>query len=252
MKHPARADLLACTYGELSVDTPLNRVLRAGVRRLVLVARSAGNRRTLGELVARFEAVSDSSTPLSEPVNLDRTNATFHRLYALARLLLAGDWQSTSAGRREGFGMLFAMNDLFEAFIGRSMKATLARRTVDLQRADRYALEGSDHGRLFKLKPDIVVDDDVVIDTKWKTLDPGRPTLGVAESDVYQMLAYSRAYRSRRLVLLYPWHEGLGVPGVCRSWYVSGTRTLFDVATVDVGRPDAVGPALRQIVDGAV
>lgn len=222
------------------------------MRRLARLSRSAENRRTLGELVARLEAAGDSSDPLHEPVNLDRTNATFHRLYALAKSLLAGDWQSTSAGRMEGFGLLFAMNDLFEAFVGLSMKTALASRTVDLQRGDRYALQGGDRNRLYRLKPDIVVDDDVIVDTKWKTLDPGTATLGVAESDVYQMLAYSRAYRARRLILLYPWCEGLGTPGVCRRWQVSGTPTLFDVATVDVGRPNHVGATLRDIVDRAV
>lgn len=253
-KHAARADRLSCVYEELSVDTPLNRVLRAAVRRLAPVSRTADNRRRLGELVARLEFVGDSSDPLREPVRLDRTNTAFHRLYALARLFLAGDWQSTSAGRQEGFGLLFAMNDLFEAFVGRCMQAALAPRSVDLQRQDQYALEDSHDSqrRVFRLKPDILLDDEIVIDTKWKRLVPDKATLGVAESDVYQMLAYSRAYRARRLVLLYPWHEDLGKPGICRRWRVSGTSTSFEVATVDVGRPGDVRGALREIVDGAV
>ena len=57
----------------------------------------------------------------------------FHELYRLARLFLSEDWQSTAGGRSTGFALLFPMNELFEAFIGRSLKRALAPRTVHLQ-----------------------------------------------------------------------------------------------------------------------
>ena len=68
----------------------------------------------------------------------------------MARLFLAADWQSTSAGREEGFGLLFPMNDLFEAFVGRSMQHALVRRDVRLQHRGSYALESGGAG-LFAL-----------------------------------------------------------------------------------------------------
>ena len=250
VRQSAGAGLLSCVFDELSVDTPLNRVLRAAVRRLRVVARSAANRRLLAELAARFDFVGDSADPLREPVRLDRTNIAFHRLHALARLILGGDWQSTTTGGQEGFALLFAMNDLFEAFVGRCMQLALSPRPVRLQRQNRHALEGP-KGGLFALRPDIVVDGDIVIDTKWKPLDAKSTTLGVKESDVYQMLAYARAYDARRLVLLYPWHEGLPDAGVCRRWRVPKSPAEFDIATVDIGDPASVPPALRGIVPGA-
>lgn len=139
------------------------------------------------------------------------------------------------------------MNDLFEAFVGRCTQVALTPRRVDLQRQDRHALEEKGIG-LFALKPDIVVDDDVVIDTKWKRLDAARTTLGVDQSDVYQMLAYARAYNARRVILLYPWHEDLPEAGVARRWRVSRSRTDFHIATVDVGDPASVPPLLRRIM----
>ena len=250
LRHATRTDRMACVYDELSVDTPLNRVLRAAIQRLVAVTRSAGNRRMLGELAARLEFVGESADPLREPVRLDRTNAAFHRLHALARLFLAENWQGTTAGGEEGFALLFAMNELFEAFVGRCMQVALAPRSVRLQRCDRHALEEGSRG-IFGLKPDIVIDGNIVVDTKWKRLDPGKTNLGVAEADVYQMLAYARAYRARRLVLLYPWHADLPEVGVRRHWRVSGSSTTFDVATVDIGRPDDTSSSLREIFPNA-
>ena len=253
-----RPDRLACRYDELSEDTPLNRVLKAAVTQLAGRARSAANFRRLAELTARFEFVRDSSDPLREPVRLDRTNSAFHELYSLARLFLAGDWQSTAGGRSTGFALLFPMNELFEAFIGRSLKRALAPRAVHVQHRRRSALTGANGEPLFALQPDAVIEDSngrpIILDTKWKRLTPRargcKTTLGVAQSDIYQMLAYARAYDARRLVLIYPWHEELDPEqGVSRRWTVTGTDCRLDVATVDIGRPDEVVETLRGICE---
>ena len=298
----ARPDLLACRFDELSEDTPLNRVLKAAVSRLVRVARAAANVRRLAELTARFEFVGDTPDPLREPVRLDRTNTAFHDLHRLARLFLTGDWQSTTGGEATGFTLLFPMNELFEQFIGQSLKHTLGSGRVRLQDqrysaliddADKTAGNGKPK-QLFNLKPDAVIETPtgatdppvaldtrrmrqstadgyrgrvqpgppIVLDTKWKRLTPHEPgcerTLGVVSSDVYQMLAYARAYGAGRLILLYPWHKELGEheasdkKGILRTWKVAetGLATVcrLDVAVVDVGRPGAVAGALQAIV----
>ena len=248
VRHTVRPDRLACRFDELSVDTPLNRVLKAAVTGLASTTRSDSNRRRLAELVARFEFVGDSPDPIRERVRLDRTNGAFHRLYGFARRFIAGNWQSTATGGNEGFALLFPMNDLFEEFVGRSMRVALAPRSVRLQHGGHHALEGP-RERLFALRPDIVVDDDVVIDTKWKWLRADEANLGVEQPDVYQMLAYARAYSARRLVLLYPWHDDLATVPILRRWRVTGTETVFDIATVDVGRSGSVGPTLRRVMD---
>lgn len=266
MTHLAvRPDRLACRFDELSPDTPLNRVLKAAVSRLARLTRSPANARKLADLAARFELVRRTADPLREPVRLDRTNTAFHDLHHLARLFLAGEWQSTAGGRAAGFALLFPMNDLFEAFIGKSLQRALAScRTVTVRLQDRrhYALLDADgRTRLFNLKPDAVIEAppgrSIVLDTKWKPLAADERTLGVKQSDVYQMLAYARACGAARLVLLYPWDREMGeAEGVIRSWEVAaadgGTDTscCLDVATIDVGRPDRdrVAGILRAIV----
>ena len=246
----ARPDVLACRFEELSADTPLNRVLKAAVRRLLGVTRSAANARLLGELAARFESVGDSSAPLKEPVRLDRTNAAYHDLHRLARLLLSGDWQSTTGGEALGFSLLFPMAELFERFVGKLLLRSAAPWPVRLQARKHSALL-DDAGPLFELRPDVVIESPagpIVLDTKWKELTANDDRkLGVAQSDVYQMLVYGQAYDAERLVLLYPWRTGLA-KGVNRSWRVQGTQTRLDVATVDVGQPASVACALREIV----
>ena len=207
----------------------------------------------LTELAARFELAGDSSRPLAETVDLDRTNSAFHDLYRLARVILTDDWQTTTIGRALGFSLLFPMNDLFEQFIGRSLQRALAPRPVELQRGGRYALEDENGGRLFKLVPDVVIEptgERIVLDTKWKWLDSSQRDLGVEHADIYQVLAYGRAWRASRVILLYPRHQGIDEPaGLLRPWHAAGTGGFpVDVATVDVGHPERVVSTLHGII----
>lgn len=233
----------------------MNRVLKAAVSRLTDVTRSAATARRLAELAARLEFVNDTRSPAREPVRLDRSNTAFHDLYRLARMFLAGDWQSTASGRATGFALVFAMNDLFEAFVGRCVRRAVSPSPVHLQHTKHCAIEAP-VGPLFRLKPDIVVetpDGPTVLDTKWKRLDPEDRTLSIESPDIYQMHAYAHAYDAARLILVYPWLQEVVIgPGIARRWTMYGTQRALDVATVDVGRPEGVVDSLRQIVLEAV
>ena len=111
-------------------------------------------------------------------------------------------------------------------------------------------------GPIFALKPDMVIEaphGSVVLDAKWKWLAPRESrrekTLGVAESDVYQMLVYAQAYNAKRLVLIYPWNRKIdSSAGVCRRWTADGVNRRLDIAAVNVGDPDGVKETLRKIV----
>ena len=160
-----------------------------------------------------------------------------------------------------GFALLFPMNELFERFIGKSLRHALAPRSVRLQPGGHHALTGANGRPLFTLRPDATIEapeGPIVLDTKWKRLAPREETrgvetlsvetLGVAPSDVYQMLAYARACGAARLILLYPRTRGLPPEGRAREWTVAGTDIPLEVATVDAGRPDTTADALRRLI----
>ena len=246
-KLAVRADVLACTYDELSPDTPLNRVLKAAVVKLASLSRSAVNIRLLNELQIRFESVSVTSKPLDEPVRLDRTNTNYHELYKWAQLFLKGDYQSTSGGDVKGISLLFPMNDLFEKFIGNSLKRVyqgFGKPRVSLQDRNYSALRDMKNKKIFNLIPDVVITSQngerIVLDTKWKELDPIKSNkFGVEQSDIYQMMAYAHAYKPSRLILLYPWYSDFGKSeGVFCRWKTFETNYPLDIATIDVGISD--------------
>ena len=237
-----RPDLVACRFDELSENTPLNRVCRAAATRLAGKTNSPENHRRLMELLARLDNVADSASPLKEPVSLDRTNLAFHDVYRLARVFLSDPWQDTRSGRTPGFSFLFPMNVLFEKFVGRSLQKALGPGRVRLQRPSWSALKSETGRHLFGLRPDIVVDSrgcPVVLDTKWKN-PPDEPS----KDDTWQMLVYGQAYRAKRVILVYPWHRGIGDEGIYRRWKVTGGDYRLETATVDVGRPETVPQSL--------
>lgn len=251
--HAVRPDRLACRFDTLMADTPLLRIMKACVLMLRRHARAVETQRRLDELRLLLADVSDvaiSTLPWTQ-VRIDRTNRRWEALYALAKLFLKRDWQRTNHDAKAGQGitLLFAMNDLFEAYI-----AALARRalrgfdlTVVAQGGFIHCLKDERHGgELFRTKPDILIKDGdgqtvQVIDTKWKMigLNPEDRKRGVSQSDVYQMMAYARLYACREVMLLYPHHAGLGADALdARYGMLPGAERLH-IASVDLGLGEA-------------
>ena len=243
-----RPDRLACRFDTLMPDTPLLRVMKACVVMLRRHARVLETQRRLDELRFILAEVSDvpvSALPWTQ-VRIDRTNRRWETLFGLAKLFLKREWQRTNHDAKAGQGitLLFAMNDLFEAYI-----AALARRalrggdlTVHAQGGLRYCLmeEGEDGKQRFQTTPDILIKRDgqvvSVIDTKWKMIgrNPEDKKRGVSQSDVYQMMTYARLYRCRDVMLLYPHHAGLGAEALEAGYGMMEGDERLRIASVDL------------------
>lgn len=243
-----RPDRLACRFDTLLPDTPLLRVMKACVLMLRRHARVLETQRRLDELRFLLAEVSDvpvNGLPWAQ-VRIDRTNRRWETLYGLAKLFLKREWQRTNHDAKAGQGitLLFAMNDLFEAYI-----AALARRallgsdlTVHSQGGLRYCLmeEGEGGKERFQTTPDILIKRNgqvvMVIDTKWKLIgrNPEDKKRGVSQSDVYQMMAYARLYQCREVMLLYPHHASLGSEALDAGYGMMEGDERLRIASVDL------------------
>lgn len=247
----ASPDRLACRYEDLSIDIPLNRIMKAAVSRLSALTRAPATQRKLRELGFAFADVSEVPVPALrwESVVLDRTNSRWKELVALAKLLLGQRFQTTTSGGGRGFSLLFEMNTLFEEFVGRTLQRVLAGTglQVDLQGGRLHCLSELDDldaptgQRRFMTKPDIIIrrgtERVMIIDTKWKRLAPriDDPKQGVSQGDVYQMMAYGRIYGCPELMLLYPHHDELRrQPGVTSAHRIEGCEDRLTTATLDL------------------
>jgi 5-methylcytosine-specific restriction enzyme subunit McrC len=249
---------LACRYEAFSADIALNQVMKAAVTRLAQVAQSPANQRRLRELAHLYADVA--AVPVKalrwDAIVLDRTNHRWRALRDLARLLLAGEYQTTSKGTAPGFSLLFAMNDLFEAYVARTLAQALRGTDLHVVAQDRrlYCLAEPSGVRRFQVRPDIVVrrgpEAVLIIDTKWKRISAriDDPKQGVSQADVYQMMAYGRLYQCPSLVLLYPHHGGLHAEGETGRYRVSGCDDELVTATVDLAA-SGIAHRLRSLCE---
>lgn len=81
----------------------------------------------------------------------------------------------------------------------------------------------------------------VILDTKWKRLDPGQGVgLGIAQADLYQLAASGHAYAKGdrpRLALIHPHVPALGAEDLQRSWRIAGSDLPLEVWTIDTKKP---------------
>lgn len=259
-RHAVNPSRLACRFDVLSEDTSLNRIMKAAVVSLSRTSRSFRNQQRLRELAFVYSDIADVS-PLAlrwDDVVIDRTNRRWQELLSLARLFLEGRYQTTTGGSGQGTALLFEMNMLFEEYVGRLISRALAGTdlTVSLQGGRLFCLSADSTERgLFQTKPDILIRRagvvTHVIDTKWKRISSRMDDRkqGVAQSDVYQMMAYGQLYRAPRLTLLYPHHPGLGATEFVHARHrITGHKTVLETASLDVANSESVLDRLRRFL----
>lgn len=91
----------------------------------------------------------------------------------------------------------------------------------------------------------------LIIDTKWKRLAPfvDDPKNGVAQADVYQMMAYARVHRCPNLLLLYPHHGELGrAGGLVSDHRITGGNDRLAVGTIDLLNRKAIAERLWSLI----
>ncbi|WP_372923063.1 McrC family protein [Roseovarius sp.] len=257
-RHAANPGCLACRFDELSQDIALNRVMKAAVKHLFRMSRSATNQQRLRELAFVYGEITDVPAPALkwEEVVIDRTNRAWQDLYAMAQLFLRNRYQTTSSGSGQGTALLFEMNALFEEYVGRLVTRALAGTEfrVTVQGGRLCCLTSLEENRaVFQTKPDILIwragQVVHVIDTKWKWISAriDDPKLGVSQGDVYQMMAYAHLYKAPKLTLLYPHHVGLGAnKGAQAQFRITGQETLVETASVDVANGKDLVARLRD------
>ena len=253
----------ACEFDEFDEDHALNQLFRVAIRRMLRVASNNTTQQALRELLPAFEGVSDV-TPTADwldRVTLDRVSERFGLCLGMARLFLSGATTGLYAGDQNSFALLFDMNELFEKYVARTLRRQLRGKGVEVSIQDsRFHLvrDPQTGHRLFKLRPDIVVRQDgkvhCVIDTKWKRLSPEERKLGIAQGDLYQMLAYAEGYESAAVLLVYPWDPAGGIHQSVRKQLVfeGGRRATVTVGELALDDLDDVGKRLESLLERAV
>jgi 5-methylcytosine-specific restriction enzyme subunit McrC len=241
------------SYDELSPDTPLNRIFKFVVDRLLRLSADPVNIRLLHEL---RDWLSDVVLPPEirpeqlHQINFTRLNERFRPAFNMARLFLEQSAPILLAGGLPTFAFVFDMDKLFQEFVARFVRQhwrfivpTLWDQ-VDITRQAKgnavYLLEKTlpTQQHVLRLIPDLLFGANptrLIADTKYKRLNPTDTRLGVAGSDMYQMLAYAVRFKCPNVLLIYPSLDGY--TGLQARFEVPEQGIQFSVATVDLHHP---------------
>jgi 5-methylcytosine-specific restriction enzyme subunit McrC len=197
---PSARLVLPCRFEDYTADLPHNQAIRYTLQRIGAVGRPNLDGR-LRRLRAAFSVVSHRPFRGADfdAFVYDRLTAHYAPIHALCRLILEALGAEDDRGAHPMGSFLVKMDTLFERFTAAWLASRIAP-PWNLATQDRTPLDLS--GRV-TMRPDLVLyhrgQSRLVADTKYK-LAAGNPN----ESDLYQALAYCRALRVRRAVLLYP------------------------------------------------
>ena len=249
---------LACEFDEFDEDHALNQLFRVAIKRMLLAATSNATQQALRELMPAFEGVSDvePSPVWLDSVKLDRLSERFALPLGMAKLFLRGATTRLHSGDQNSFALLFDMNKLFEKFVARTLRKHLRGKDFEVSIQDKslYLVQG----KLFQLQPDIVIRKGekiyCVVDTKWKRLSPEENKLGIAQGDLYQMLAYAECCESDAVLLVYPWNPDGGPHESVRKQlkFAGGRKSVVTVGEVALDELAGVGERLVELLSKAV
>lgn len=234
------AEIIVDEYTE---DIPENRMLRSAARILLsLPAIGMSERRRLRHLLNRFDGVSSLAGGSAVPkVHFTRLNRHYRNALGLASLILRYASVEHRAGDTAATAYLFDMWQIFEDFLGATLKASLEGRggVVELQRTG----ECLDEGSLLALRPDIVWSQSggvrAVLDAKYKAVRFEQ----YPNPDVYQMLAYCVRYGLSDGHLIYA--SGEEQP---RIHQIMGMGTRIHCHAVDLDRsPEEMLASIKSL-----
>ena len=233
------------SFGELSVNRPVNRLIVTTLNCLEGRVGYGVNRKLLKDLRIMFSDVPPSQNIVADwqAHSIDRSMPQYKEVIKWIGLFLFGHGLATYSGKHTNIGLLFPMEAIFEEFVCESIHKHAAGFQVCTQ-GPRQSLMQLNDMLMFNMKPDITLWRRnkllYLLDTKWKVLDRTntRDNFQISQSDLYQLYTYGKQYSSKTLVLIYPmspiFKEPLsfeyadGPPLICFPFDVDDAKTSVD------------------------
>ena len=223
-QRPGNETRFQVCYDEYTPDRPENRLLKSALLKLLRWAETPDNNRKARELLYYLDAVP-SSVNTKRDLQAWREGREMQRYRVIkpwVALILENRLPFVSQGEHQGLSLLFPMERLYEAYLGKVLKGGLpAGLHLREQISCHYLASQGDRG-WFRLCPDLAIlrgnTPVCILDAKWKTLDSsldnGRDKYGLSQADFYQLFAYGHRYLppGGNLFLVYPKTERFQQP----------------------------------------
>lgn len=194
-----------CQFDEFTPDNLLNQALKFVSHALQKLTSESQTRQKLLKISAVYDEVTlrPITYTKTQKIILNRNQTIFKEPLELAQMFLQNSTISLHNHTFTNLAILFDMNKLFEEFVYMALKRTYPQWDIKAQNSKRIIQSiGGIPDTAYTIRPDIIVNGNTIIDTKYKIID--LPNKRPSESDIYQMLAYSKFYGIKNIILCYP------------------------------------------------
>ena len=201
------------SYEEFHPNRSENRIIKATLYKLQKLTTSFENSKRIRQLLTHFDFVEPSKNYDKDfsKIVINRTTKDYESLINWSKVFLMNKSFSTFSGSTVSRALLFPMESIFESYVAQEIKKILIPAGWEVSTQDKGHYLFSYPREQFALRPDIVIrkeEKTIVLDTKWKNLvNNQNKNYGIAQSDMYQMFAYSKKYKAKDIWLLYPLND---------------------------------------------
>ncbi len=217
-------------FDEYQVNRMENRIIKTTLDLLYEKSRNNGNKKRLREFLFIFDDVvpiTDRSTAFSN-IKLNRQMRDYAVVLEWCKIFLSSESVTPFKGSTVAFALLFDMNRIFEDYVAACLRRNNPDDDIKTQVGTKYL---SENPKKFKLKPDIMIGESIIADTKWKLLESSCRHNGISQSDIYQMYAYGKKYDVREIHLIYPYTPDF--PEIAKTTYKFDAETTLKIKAFD-------------------
>ncbi len=211
-------------YDRFSPDRPENRLIRSALDQVLKWSQNSNNQKLARELQFSFIDIEPSC---QHRVDLSRWSQQRDMIYykplkPWVELILMTQTPWFMSNKWQGISLLFPMEKLFEAYVGKILAEKLTRPYTIREQVSSQYLAQHKGSNWFNLRPDFAISNlgkiEYILDTKWKllnaSLNNSKSKYDLSQADFYQLYAYGQKYLSGdgSLFLIYPMHKKFKEP----------------------------------------
>lgn len=190
-----------CEYDEFSENFVLNQLFLYVANCLYNISKDSKNKSKLKLIIDYFCDIKLIRFDYyrCEKIKLTRSQQIFEKPFKLAKMFVENSSVDLSKNKFENITILWDMNKLFEEFIYQLIRKKLSYYNTTYQ-SQKILLKKSKRNTFV----DIMVDNKIVIDTKYKKFEEFKD---VSNSDIFQVTTYCLLHDKKQAVLLYPLYK---------------------------------------------
>lgn len=199
-----------CEFDEFTENIRENKLIKNCLIHLHGITRKEKNKQRIKEFMFVFSDIETTTTvkeDLKSIQNLNRLNNYYADTLQRVKIFLLWESVVSFAWNTLTLALLFPMEKIFESYVAKKLVQNRPEREIKTQDTTHYLVEYHKERQKFNLRPDIVINKwEIIADTKWKLLNEWNDSINydISQADMYQLFAYAKKYKSKKLYLIYP------------------------------------------------